>query len=178
MTKVERKLLKVGDLARAVGKTVRAIHLYEELDLLEPVSRSSGNYRLYTDEAVSRVQWIVRLQDAGLSLAEIQGLLHDWARAPSGTAGMEGIRETFAKKLAETRETIGRMQALEHELEASLAYLDGCKTCAPSHVQTACKRCDHEGHVASQAPELVAGLVAPAREAPPFDVPASALDPR
>ena len=30
-------LLRVGDIARATGKTVRAIHLYEELGLLRPV---------------------------------------------------------------------------------------------------------------------------------------------
>src|SRR5437773_2734911 len=29
-------LLKVGELARATGKTVRALHLYEELGLLKP----------------------------------------------------------------------------------------------------------------------------------------------
>ena len=40
-------LLRVGDLARQTGKTVRAIHLYEELGLLAPATRSSGGFRLY-----------------------------------------------------------------------------------------------------------------------------------
>ena len=35
-------LLKVGELARRTGKTVRAIHLYEELGLLTPAVRSKG----------------------------------------------------------------------------------------------------------------------------------------
>ena len=35
-------LLRVGDLARLTGKSVRAIHLYEELGLLQPTTRSSG----------------------------------------------------------------------------------------------------------------------------------------
>jgi MerR family copper efflux transcriptional regulator len=177
MTQPQPKYLKVGDLARAVGKTVRAIHLYEELGLLAPVSRSTGNYRLYEEDAVARVQWIVRLQDAGLSLADIQNLLKDWAAAPSGSAGMENIREMFARKLDETRAQITRMQALERELVASLAYLDSCRSCAPSHVQSVCKRCEINGHVAHETPELVAGLVAPAEKLP-YDVPASALDHR
>lgn len=175
MTQEQRKYFKVGDLARAVNKTVRAIHLYEELGLLVPVSRSSGNYRLYGEDAVARVNWIVRLQDAGLSLSEIQALLRDWEAAPSGAAGMENIRAMFARKLEETRAAITRMQALERELAASLTYLASCTACAPSHVQSACKRCDQHGHVPSEAPELVAGLVAPN---PSFDVPASALEPR
>ncbi len=34
--------MRVGDLARETGKTVRAIHLYEELGLLTPGGRSKG----------------------------------------------------------------------------------------------------------------------------------------
>ena len=41
------KQMKVGDLSRQTGKTVRALRLYEELDLLHPVARSHGGFRLY-----------------------------------------------------------------------------------------------------------------------------------
>ena len=41
-------LLKVGELAKRTGKTVRAIHLYEELGLLAPAVRSKGGFRLYS----------------------------------------------------------------------------------------------------------------------------------
>ena len=39
------ELMQVGDLARETGKTVRAIHLYEELQLLRPAARSKGRTR-------------------------------------------------------------------------------------------------------------------------------------
>src|SRR3546814_7452299 len=51
-------LLKVGDLARRTGKTVRAIHLYEELGLLTPAVRSKGGFRMYSGLAVKRINWI------------------------------------------------------------------------------------------------------------------------
>ena len=63
-----RDLMQVGDLARETGKTVRAIHLYEELGLLTPAARSKGRYRLYGREALVRVRWIGKLQDLGFSL--------------------------------------------------------------------------------------------------------------
>src|SRR5690606_29131872 len=44
------ELLRVGDLAKLTGKTVRAIHHYEELGLIEPVGRSKGHYRLFDPE--------------------------------------------------------------------------------------------------------------------------------
>ena len=51
-------LLKVGELAKRTGKTVRAVHLYEELGLLAPAVRSKGGFRLYHDQAVTRIEWI------------------------------------------------------------------------------------------------------------------------
>src|SRR5688572_22226370 len=65
-------LMQVGDLARESGKTVRAIHLYEELGLLKPAARSKGRYRLYSSEALTRIRWIGKLQDMGFSLTDIQ----------------------------------------------------------------------------------------------------------
>jgi DNA-binding transcriptional MerR regulator len=158
MAEEKKAFLKVGDLAKAVSKTVRAIHLYEELGLLAPVSRSSGNYRLYTPEAVARVNWIGRLQDLGLSLSEIQALLRDWERAPNGATGMKLVKAMFEEKLRETRESIRKMQTLEQDLVASLAYLDSCTACEPIHAQAECKACGHHGHEPHKAPDLVAGL--------------------
>ena len=50
-------LLRVGELAKRTGKTVRAIHLYEELGLLAPAVRSKGGFRLYSGKAVTRIDW-------------------------------------------------------------------------------------------------------------------------
>jgi len=174
MMQAQKKLLKVGDLAKAVGKTVRAIHLYEELGLLVPVSRSQGGYRLYTEDAAARVTWIVRLQDMGLSLNEIQSLARDWEGAPNGTSGMRTVRALFEQKLRETRATVAKLQKLETELTESLAYLESCTACEPSHVQTECKSCGHHGHVPQTAPDLVAGL-SRAAAASHIDVPLSDL---
>ena len=51
----DNKLMRVGELAKAAGKTDRAMHLYEELGLLEPRARSEGGFRLYGPEAVDRI---------------------------------------------------------------------------------------------------------------------------
>src|SRR5579859_6188607 len=75
-----RQLLQIGDLARETGKTVRAIHLYEELGLLAPAARSKGRFRLYAREASVRIRWIARLQEMGFSLADIQTVVREWER--------------------------------------------------------------------------------------------------
>jgi DNA-binding transcriptional MerR regulator len=127
--KSAERLLQVGELAEAVGKTVRAIHHYEELGLLQPDARSKGRFRLYDQEAVTRVRWIGKLHDLGLSLTQIQEVVATWEHAPSAGRANAAIREMYATKLDETRSQITRLKDLEAELQLSIAYLDECEPC-------------------------------------------------
>lgn len=159
------QLLRVGDLARLTGKTVRAIRLYEELGLLQPETRSSGGFRLYRAEAVDRVRWIDLLHGLGFSLQEMRDLRRDWWSAGLGPEAMQQLRSLFQRKLAETRDAIARHQQLERELMQGLAYLETCQVCATPRVSVnGCVHCSQD-HGMSSEPALVAGIVsAPRRE--------------
>jgi MerR family copper efflux transcriptional regulator len=151
----EEELLQVGDLARAVGKTVRAIHLYEELGLLKAHERSKGRYRLFTPDAVVRVRWIGKLQSLGLSLTEIQGIERARNDVTSAQSAAARLRELYQGKLLETRAKIDELRALETELVASLDYLAGCHTACESEVKVeCCPSCERHPET---PPELVAG---------------------
>ena len=152
--------MQVGDLARESGKTVRAIHLYEQMDLLKPAGRSKGRYRLYGPEALVRIRWIQKLQDLGFSLPDIKGIVKEVEQgsASSASAAMSNVREVYAKKLEETRSQIARLQQLEGEIQASLEYLEACDSlCERDRLLPACSCCNH--HPAEQeVPDLVAGF--------------------
>nr|WP_040748069.1 MerR family transcriptional regulator [Nocardia transvalensis] len=66
---------RIGELARATGVTVRALHHYDRLGLLTPSSRTSGGHRCYTGADVRRLHRIVALRGYGFALEEIAGLL-------------------------------------------------------------------------------------------------------
>lgn len=149
--------LQVGDLAKESGKTVRAIHLYEELQLLRPAGRSKGRYRLFGPDALVRIRWIGKLQEMGFSLADIQTVVRDWEESGSAPHAMTKMREVYKKKLEETREQVRRLQTLEHELEASLTYLDTCDVCEPDRILSACRVCNHHD-CTHGVPDLVAGF--------------------
>jgi len=150
-------LLRVGDLAKATGKTVRAIRLYEELGLLRPAARSRGGYRLYEPAAVERVRWIDNLHSLGFSLQEMREVLHGWWNSGQGADAMGGLRELFARKLDETRAAIQRHRQLEVELEEGLRYLATCESCAAPGPVRGCVTCQQD-HGVSEAPSLVAGI--------------------
>ena len=170
------KLLRVGELAKAVGKTVRAMHLYEELGLLEPAQRSEGGFRLYAPDAVDRIHWIVKLQAIGFTLAEIQGFVRDFKGAHSGREATARVRALFTEKQAQIRDQITQLQVIENDLTEAVAYLDSCQSCSTDFAPSECGVCDHEGHQRGEAPALFAGLSKPGG-AKDYDVPVTVLFP-
>jgi DNA-binding transcriptional MerR regulator len=156
---IEKQLLRVGDVARLTGKTVRAIHLYEEMGLLRPASRTSGGFRLFEPGAVDRVRWIDLLHGLGFSLQEMKDLLHSFWSSELGPRAMEQLRDVFLGKLEETRGAIRHHQRLERELLDGLAYLEQCSTCdTPEAAVDRCASCTQD-HGMKEEPALVAGLM-------------------
>src|SRR6266545_5647623 len=149
--------IRIGDLARRTGKTVRAIHLYEEMGLLRPDTRSSGGFRLYHERAVERVRWIDLLQGLGFSLQEMRGVLEKWWNAELGPAAMDELRLLFHRKLEETREAMRRHEQLERELREGLSYLETCRVCATPSTVKVCVNC-RQDHGMREEPALVAGI--------------------
>lgn len=160
------RLLRVGELAKAVGKTVRALHLYEELGLLRPAERSTGGFRLYAPEAKERILWISKLQAMGFALTEIQEFLRDWERSASAPDAMARVRAVFEQKLTQTREQLLKLTELERDLAASLAYLDSCSACEPVHTHGDCVACSIHGHAGEEPPLLVSGIQSPRPNSP------------
>lgn len=88
--------LLVGELARATGLTVRALHHYDRLGLLSP-SRDRAGRRCYGPAEVRRLHQIIALRDFGLPLAEIARLLDGGGPDP---------RELLRRQLQQTEERI------------------------------------------------------------------------
>ena len=68
-------LLKVGQVAKQIGISVRSLHYYEEISLLAPSERSDTGYRLYSSDDLIQLQKIKSLQQLGLTLQQVEALL-------------------------------------------------------------------------------------------------------
>jgi MerR family transcriptional regulator, copper efflux regulator len=151
-----KKPMKIGQLARKTGKTVRALHLYEELGLLAP-DRSDGGFRLYGPDELARVYWISKLQDMGFKLSQIRGLLDAVAASNSAPEAMHGVRELFQSKLRDTREQIQKLLTLERDIAESLSYLEACRGCGEATTKS-CAECGEDRHGGIPEPKLVSGI--------------------
>lgn len=68
-------LLKIGELAKRTGLTVRTLHHYDDIKLLCPSGRSPAGYRLYNRDDIERLHRIQALRRLDIPLADIAELL-------------------------------------------------------------------------------------------------------
>lgn len=109
----ERRL-RVGQLARGTGLTVRTLHHWHELGLLSPSERTPSGHRLYGDAEVRRLQQIVALRALGLSLKETRR----WLDAP-GASLVDALRLHAAqleRRMASERALLARVENLVKRL--------------------------------------------------------------
>lgn len=67
--------IKIGELAKRTDSTVETIRYYEKEGLLPEPSRSEGNYRLYREEHIERLQFIRHCRTLDMTLDEVRLLL-------------------------------------------------------------------------------------------------------
>jgi MerR family redox-sensitive transcriptional activator SoxR len=116
-------MLTIGEVAEAAGVSTSAIRFYERRGLLAADARRSGQRR-YREATLRRLVFIGMLQDAGLALDDIEGILD----APNVRAWKEIARR--------------RLDALDAEIaqrQRAREYLAGALLCRYDHPATECK---------------------------------------
>src|SRR6186997_1280435 len=105
--------LKVGELARRTGLTIRTLHHYDEIGLLKPSLHTEAGHRLYTAEDVARLQQVLSLRQLGFTLEEVRDCLTQPGFAPAEVIGLH---------LARLREQIELQRKLYVRLEIIAAH--------------------------------------------------------
>ncbi|MEV6667741.1 MerR family transcriptional regulator [Streptomyces nigra] len=111
-TDTTERLIRIGEVARGAGVSVRAVRYYEEQGLLTP-ERSPSGQRLYRQDAIAMVRFFQQMYAAGLTSQRITELLPCWE------AG-----HTDADQRAMLRIEREGIQAKIDELEAARDRLD------------------------------------------------------
>jgi DNA-binding transcriptional MerR regulator len=106
--------VKIGELARRTGLTVRTLHHYDAIGLLKPSLHTDAGYRLYTSGDVARLQQVLSLRQLGFSLEEIRDCLDRPGFSPL---------EVIELHVARLREQIEQERGLCARLEALAAHL-------------------------------------------------------
>jgi DNA-binding transcriptional MerR regulator len=100
--------LKVGELSKRSGLSVRTLHHYDSVGLLKPSVRSDAGYRLYGEADIQRLNNILALRELGIALDEIRQILE---------GGMRSTPEVLSAQLTHVDAEISRQQTLRAELD-------------------------------------------------------------
>lgn len=106
--------MRIGNLATQFNLPTRTIRFYERRGLLPEPERLANGYRVYDQTAVERVGFIRRAQTAGLTLAEIRGILEVRAEGRNPCAH---VNELLHAKLSEVDQRMVELEALRTDLE-------------------------------------------------------------
>ncbi len=109
-----QQLLKIGELAAQTGSSVETIRYYEQQNLLPQPARSAGNYRLYGDTHVKRLQFIRHCRSLDMTLDEIRTLLNFRDTPEENCAGVNTLLD---KHIGHVADRIRELQALEGQLQ-------------------------------------------------------------
>ena len=110
MDNKEEKLLRIGELAKLSGISVKALHVYEKKNIIKPVEVDENTgYRYYSPDQFRLVESLLELQDMGFSLDEISKIL-------SGKCSREEVSDMFDDKKILLQERIWKLEAKIKEL--------------------------------------------------------------
>jgi MerR family copper efflux transcriptional regulator len=109
------RLYRIGELSALAGVSPRTVDYYTGLGLLAPAKRSSGNYRLYDNETLTRIRRIEQLKAQKFSLEEIRAQFTSLNRVKAD--------EEVSRKLAELQNHLTQLEREVKELEPVLDQL-------------------------------------------------------
>ncbi|MBT9538147.1 MAG: heavy metal-responsive transcriptional regulator [Nitrospirae bacterium] len=107
----------IGDIANRFGLNPRTIRYYETIGILPKARRTESGYRVYTDETIERLEFILKAKTLGLKLSEIKEivLLHEKGEVPC-----ECTKNFIKNKVKDIEEKITTLAELKTKLSELL----------------------------------------------------------
>lgn len=106
--------MKIGQLAKISGCSIQTIRYYEKEGLLNPPSRSEGNFRLYDEQALKELEFVKHCRSLDIPLSDIKTLI-DLKHRPKESCS--SINDLIAKQLDLVNQRIKELKALKSELQ-------------------------------------------------------------
>lgn len=138
-------MLSIGELSLRTGVKRPTIRYYEQVSLLPEPERSSGNQRLYDQNAVDRLTFIRHARELGFPLEAIRDLL-SFTDNPSQSC--EAADAIARAQLADVQHRLARLEALKRELDRMVEQCEGgsiadCRVIEVLSDHSLCEADDH-----------------------------------
>lgn len=96
--------MKINEVAKLTGITVRTLHYYDEIGLLPPSKITEAGYRIYDDKALETLQQILFFRELEIPLSDIKRIME--SPAYDKKEALHNHREILIKKRDRLNELI------------------------------------------------------------------------
>jgi len=107
--------MKIGELAKNANVKVDTIRYYEQRQILPLAKRTDAGYRMYSQDDLNRLLFIVKAKGLGFTLEEIKELL----ALQSGKTDCAQVRDIAKRKSHEIASRIESLSHIKHILDCS-----------------------------------------------------------
>lgn len=128
---VEVPGLRIGEVARLSGLSVKTIRFYCDQGVLYPQGRSEGGYRLFGPECLAELALIKALRSMDVSIADLIRILEV---RRSGVCNCSMLKQSIATKMSLIDARILELQAMKQELTRLLSSWQECGGAKPSRL--------------------------------------------
>ena len=135
------RFMRIGDLARKAGTTMRTIRYYEQLGLIAPVARTRGGFRLYEEDELRKLRLIKNLQLVETPLAQVRAFFDQRKRGRIASEIATGLSTLLEHQLREVEQRIAQFRAMETSLRETIEILRCCAECSLEPGPEVCPRC-------------------------------------
>lgn len=135
------RLMRIGDLARKAGTTMRTIRYYEQLGLIAPATRTKGGFRLYEEDDLRKLRLIKNLQLVDTPLAQVKAFFDQRKRGRVASDIAPGISRLLEQQLREVEKRIAQYRAMQASLQGTIEILRCCADCSLEPGPEACPHC-------------------------------------
>lgn len=115
--------LKIGEVARRSGLSVKTIRFYCDEGLIHATSRSEGGYRLFADDVLAELALIRTLKAMEIPLQAVGQILES---RRSGVCTCQTLQATIRCKAGEIEQKIASLRCLHTELNRLLSTWQAC----------------------------------------------------
>jgi MerR family transcriptional regulator, Zn(II)-responsive regulator of zntA len=135
------KLMRIGDLAKRAGTTMRTIRYYEERGLIEPARRTKGGFRLYQEEELRKLHLIRSLQILDMPLAQVKAFFDERQRGRTAAEIAPALQRVLREHLDEMERRIAQYRAMQDSARETIDILDACSRCPHEPGPGVCRQC-------------------------------------
>ncbi|MET1254913.1 Zn(2+)-responsive transcriptional regulator [Aliikangiella maris] len=112
---MKKQLFRIGEIAKQTNTSVETLRYYESQGLLIASERTSAGYRLYSEQDLHRLNFVLQAKKVGFSLKEISHLLGLQLHKDEHTC--EEVKTYTGHKISEIEAKIQDLEKIKQALQ-------------------------------------------------------------